>query len=82
MATPTYGKKMPMHDNGNEMGEKVRGNGRGINGDTRTNFGRRATGTMTGGNLPMPAHDQITGEPKSWTPVVKHVEVIIKKKGY
>lgn len=83
MATPTYGKKMPMHDNGNEMGEKEGGNGQQINTDMRSNFGRRHIGTMMNGNLPMPPHDPFTGEPTGMPPMpMRHIEVtIIKKKG-
>lgn len=83
MATPVYGKKMPMHDNGNEMGETAKTNMQQISSDTGSNFGRRHMGTAMNGNLPMPPHDPVTGEPTGMPMMPeKHIQImIVKKKG-
>lgn len=80
MAYSNYGNKnMPMHDNGNDFGEKSRGNGRGVNGDTRNNFGRRGRDTDMNGNLPMMPHNPFTGEPTVMP--MRKIEISVIKKG-
>ena len=79
MAYSNYGNKNMPNNNGNVFGEKVRSNGRGVNGDTRNNFGRRGRDTDMNGNLPMMPHDPYTGEPTRMP--VRKIEIAIVKKG-